>query len=39
MRKDYKTAVKEIAAAGPEIGKAVGAFEQLLLQDITGDHH
>jgi hypothetical protein len=37
IRKDYETAAKELAAAGPEIGKAVKAFEQLLLQNITDD--
>jgi hypothetical protein len=31
-----ETAVKEITAAGPD-RKAVGALDQLLIQNITGD--
>lgn len=37
LRKDYETAAKEITAAGPEIEKAMGEFEQLLLQNLTSD--
>lgn len=37
IRKDYETAAKEIIAASAEIGKAVEAFQHLLIQSVTGD--
>jgi hypothetical protein len=38
LREDFnETAAKEIMAAGPEIGKALQAFEQFILQEMTPD--
>lgn len=38
LREDFnETAAKEITAAGPEIGKAFQAFEQLIVQQLVPD--